>query len=181
MQKFCFSKIFGAGCIIAAVILGSSCVSRLPQHDTRAFGIIGTGADVYIVAPVMGNDTLLKTLFTSFVPEKTASQYLSRTSVLYIGANYGMPPSVTVVSSGSYPVSLGDFLFPKKDGWEKYREQSYLLLFCVCGHTGTGKNGFYALRRQPAEFSSVFAANSRTSHSDISAPISSIERVRWCR
>ena len=124
MQKFCFSKIFGAGCIIAAVILGSSCVSRLPQHDTRAFGIIGTGADVYIVAPVMGNDTLLKTLFTSFVPEKTASQYLSRTSVLYIGANYGMPPSVTVVSSGSYPVSLGDLLFPKKDGWEKYRAKS---------------------------------------------------------
>lgn len=124
VQKFCFSKIFGAGCIIAAVILGSSCVSRLPQHDTRAFGIIGTGADVYIVAPVMGNDTLLKTLFTSFVPEKTASQYLSRTSVLYIGANYGMPPSVTVVSSGSYPVSLGDLLFPKKDGWEKYRAKS---------------------------------------------------------
>ena len=121
MQKSCFSKIFGLGCIIAAVIFISSCVSRPPEHDMQAFGAIGTDADVYIVAPVAGNEPLLKAVFTAFVPEKTALQYLNRTSVLYIGADYGVQPSITVVSRGSYPVSLGDLLFSKKDGWEKRR------------------------------------------------------------
>ena len=121
MQKSCFSKIFGLGCIIAAVIFISSCVSRPPEYDTTAFGAIGTDADVYIVAPVAGNEPLLKAVFTAFVPEKTALQYLNRTSVLYIGADYGVQPSITVVSRGSYPVSLGDLLFSKKDGWEKRR------------------------------------------------------------
>ena len=108
MQKLYFSKIFGVGCIIVAIILASSCVSRPVKYDIRAFGAVGSDADVYIVAPVIGNESLLKTLFTAFVPERTALQYLNRTSVLYIGADYRMPPSVTVVSSGSYPVSLGD-------------------------------------------------------------------------
>ena len=121
MQKLYFSKIFGVGCIIAALILASSCVSRSVEYDIRAFGAVGSDADVYIVAPVIGNEPLLKALFTAFVPERTALQYLNRTSVLYIGADYGLPPSVTVVSSGSYPVSLGDLLFSKKDGWEKRR------------------------------------------------------------
>ncbi|AIW88589.1 MULTISPECIES: hypothetical protein [unclassified Treponema] len=121
MQKLYFSKIFGVGCIIAALILASSCVSRSVEYDIRAFGAVGSDADVYIVAPVIGNEPLLKALFTAFVPERTALQYLNRTSVLYIGADYGAPPSVTVVSSGSYPVSLGDLLFSKKDGWEKRR------------------------------------------------------------
>ena len=121
MQKSCFSKIFGLGCIIAAVIFISSCVSRPPEYDTTAFGAIGADADVYIVAPVAGNEPLLKAVFTAFVPEKTALQNLNRTSVLYIGADYGVQPSITVVSRGSYPVSLGDLLFSKKDGWEKHR------------------------------------------------------------
>lgn len=89
-----------------------------------AFGVIGADADVYIVAPVVGNEPLLQSLFTAFVPEKTAAQYISRTSVLYIGIGYAVTPSVTVVSSGSYPVSLGDLLFSKKDGWEKRRAAS---------------------------------------------------------
>jgi len=121
VQKFRFSKILGVACIIAAVMLASSCASRPSEYDRQAFGAVGTNADVYIFAPVAGNESLLKTLLTVFVPEKTAAQYLSRTSALYIGADYGETPSVTVVSTGSYPVSLGDLLFSKKDGWEKRR------------------------------------------------------------
>nr|WP_252722316.1 hypothetical protein [Treponema medium] len=121
VQKFCISNIFGVGGIIAAVILASSCVSHPSEYDMQAFGAVGMDADVYIVAPISGNEPLLKALFTAFVPEKTAAQYLSRTSILYIGADYKVTPSVTVVSSGSYPVSLGDLLFSKKDGWEKRR------------------------------------------------------------
>ena len=124
VQKFCFFKILGAGYIIAAVILASSCVSRPPDHDIKAFDAIGTEADAYIVVPVAGNEPLLKALFTAFVPEKTAGQYLSRTSALYIGAAYGETASATVVSTGSYPVSLGDLLFSKKDGWEKRRAEA---------------------------------------------------------
>ena len=121
MQKFCFSKIFGVGCIIVAAIFISSCVSRPPEYDMQAFGAVGTDADVYIVAPVSGNESLLRTVLTHFVSKQTALQYLNRTSALYIGADYKVTPSVTVVSSGSYPVSLGDLLFSKKDGWEKRR------------------------------------------------------------
>lgn len=121
VKKFCFSKICGLSGIIATVIFLNSCVSGIFQHDATAFGVIGADADVYIVAPVAGNEPLLKSLFTAFVPEKTAAQYMSRTSVLYIGIGAAATPSVTVVSSGSYPVSLGDLLFSKKDGWEKRR------------------------------------------------------------
>ena len=121
MQKFYCSKILGVDFIIAAVILASSCVSRPPNYDMQAFGTTGTEADVYIFAPVAGNEPLLKTLFTTFVSEKTAVQYLSRTSALYIGAAYGVTPSVTLVSTGSYPISLGNLLFSPKNGWEKRR------------------------------------------------------------
>ena len=121
MQRFCFSKIFGFGCIIAVVMLASSCVSHSPTYDMQAFGTVGTDADVYIFTPVAENEPLLKALLTAFVPEKTAMQYLNRTSALYIGIDYGLTPSITVVSAGSYPVSLGDLLFSKKDGWEKRR------------------------------------------------------------
>lgn len=121
VQKSCFFKIVGHSCLIAVVVFISGCVSRPPEYDMQAFGAVGTDADVYIVAPVAGNEPLLKALFTAFVSEKTALQYLNRTLVLYIGADYGASPSATVVSSGSYPVSLGDLLFPKKDGWEKRR------------------------------------------------------------
>ena len=121
VQKFCFSKIFRAGCIIAAFILASSCVSRPPEYDLQAFDGVGTDADVYIFAPVVGNESLLNALFTDFVTAKTAARYLNRTSAFYIGVNYGVAPSITVVSTGSYPVSLSDLLFSKKDGWEKRR------------------------------------------------------------
>ena len=121
MQKGIYFRALTIICAIATAVLASSCVSRPPEHDMQAFGAIGTDADVYIVAPVAGNEPLLKAVFTAFVPEKTALQYLNRTSVLYIGADYGVQPSITVVSRGSYPVSLGDLLFSKKDGWEKRR------------------------------------------------------------
>jgi len=109
------------GFSIVAIIFISSCVSRSPEYDMQAFGSVGTDADVYIIAPVSGNESLLRTVLTHFVSEKTAVQYLSRTSALYIGVNYEVTPSITLVSVGSYPVSLGDLLFPKKDGWEKHR------------------------------------------------------------
>ena len=109
------------GFSIVAIIFISSCVSRSPEYDMQAFGSVGTDADVYIIAPVSGNESLLRTVLTHFVSEKTAVQYLSRTSALYIGVNYEVTPSITLVSAGSYPVSLGDLLFPKKDGWEKHR------------------------------------------------------------
>ena len=121
MQKFYFSKVLGAGSIIAVIMLTNSCVSHPPKYDTQAFGAIGTEADMYVFAPVYGNEPLLQTVLTAFVPEKTAAQYLDRTSALYIGAEYGAVPSVTVISTGSYPTSLGDLLFSKKDGWEKHK------------------------------------------------------------
>ena len=123
MQKSCFSKIFGVSIIIGAVVFISSCVSRPPvyKYNMQAFGAVGTDADAYIFVPVAGNEPLLNTLFTAFVPEKTAVQYLSRTSALYIGIYREAEPSVTVVSIGSYPVSLSGLLFSKKDGWETRR------------------------------------------------------------
>ena len=121
MKKLCLSGIMEIGFSIVAIIFISSCVSRSPEYDMQAFGSVGTDADVYIIAPVSGNESLLRTVLTHFVSEKTAVQYLSRTSALYIGVNYEVTPSITLVSAGSYPVSLGDLLFPKKDGWEKHR------------------------------------------------------------
>lgn len=121
MKKLCLSGIMEIGFSIVAIIFISSCVSRSPEYDMQAFGSVGTDADVYIIAPVSGNESLLRTVLTHFVSEKTAVQYLSRTSALYIGVNYEVTPSITLVSVGSYPVSLGDLLFPKKDGWEKHR------------------------------------------------------------
>ena len=121
MKKLCLSGIMEIGFSIVAIIFISSCVSRPPEYDMQAFGSVGTDADVYIIAPVSGNESLLRTVLTHFVSEKTAVQYLSRTSALYIGVNYEVTPSITLVSAGSYPVSLGDLLFPKKDSWEKHR------------------------------------------------------------
>nr|WP_298680039.1 hypothetical protein [uncultured Treponema sp.] len=121
MQKLCLSRIMEIGFSIAVIIFISSCMSRSTQHDARAFGIIGTEADAYIFSPVSGNESLLLTILTHFVSEQTVLQYLNRTSALYIGVNYEETPSITVVSSGSYPVSLGYLLFSKKDGWEKHR------------------------------------------------------------
>lgn len=121
MKKLCLSGIMEIGFSIVAIIFISSCVSRSPEYDMQAFGSVGTDADVYIIAPVSGNESLLRTVLTHFVSEKTAVQYLSRTSALYIGVNYEVTPSITLVSAGSYPVSLGDLLFPKKDSWEKHR------------------------------------------------------------
>lgn len=120
MQKGVYFRVLTIICAIAAVMFISSCVSRPPEYNMQAFGAVGANADVYIVAPVTGNEPLLKALFTAFIPEKTAMQYLNRTSVLYIGADYGVTSSVTVVSKGSYPVSLGDLLFSKKYGWAKH-------------------------------------------------------------
>lgn len=121
MKKLCLSGIMEIGFSIVAIIFISSCVSRPPEYDMQAFGSVGTDADVYIIAPVSGYESLLRTVLTHFVSEKTAVQYLSRTSALYIGVNYEVTPSITLVSAGSYPVSLGDLLFPKKDSWEKHR------------------------------------------------------------
>ncbi len=121
MKKLCLSGIMEIGFSIVAIIFISSCVSRPPEYDMQAFGSVGTDANVYIIAPVSGNEFLLRTVLTHFVSEKTAVQYLSRTSALYIGVNYEVTPSITLASAGSYPVSLGDLLFSKKDGWEKRR------------------------------------------------------------
>ncbi len=121
MKKLCLSGIMEIGFSIVAIIFISSCVSRPPEYDMQAFGSVGTDANVYIIAPVSGNESLLRTVLTHFVSEKTAVQYLSRTSALYIGVNYEVTPSITLASAGSYPVSLGDLLFSKKDGWEKRR------------------------------------------------------------
>ena len=121
MQKGIYFRALTIICAIATAVLASSCVSRPLEYDTTAFGAIGTDADVYIVAPVAGNEPLLKAVFTAFVPEKTAARYLTRTSALYIGIYREAEPSVTLVSSGSYPSHMGDLLFSKKDGWEKHR------------------------------------------------------------
>ena len=121
MQKRVYCRAISIAYTIVAIVLASSCVSRPSQHDAKAFGTIGTEADVYIYSPVSGNKSLLLAVLTHFVSEQTALQYLNRTSALYIGVNYEVTPSITLVSAGSYPVSLGDLLFPRKDGWEKRR------------------------------------------------------------
>ncbi len=121
MKKLCLFRIMEISFSIVVIIFISSCVSRSPQHDAKAFGAIGTEADAYIFFPVSGNESLLRIVLTHFVSKQTALQYLNRTSALYIGVNYEVTPSITLVSTGSYPVSLGDLLFSKKDGWEKHR------------------------------------------------------------
>ena len=119
VQKFSFFKLLKAGIITVAVMLASSCVSRPPEYEGQALGAIGTGADVYICMPVSGNQSLLKAVLTRFVPEKTADQYLTRTSVLYAGVYYTPAASVRIVSVGSYPVGFSGFLFSQKNGWQK--------------------------------------------------------------
>ena len=121
MQKRVYCRAISIAYTIIAIVLASSCVSRPSQHDAKAFGAIGTEADVYIYSPVSGNKSLLLAVLTHFVSEQTALKYLNRTSALYIGVNYEVTPSITLVSAGSYPVSLGDLLFPRKGGWEKRR------------------------------------------------------------
>ena len=124
MRKFDFFRTAGAGLAITAVIFFAGCVTNPNRYDAQPFSAVGTNADIYIFAPIAGNEALLKTLFTAFVSKKTAEPYLKRTSTLYIGAKYGgMVPEVTVVSAGSYPVSLSGLLFSKKDGWEKRRNE----------------------------------------------------------
>lgn len=121
MQKGIYFRALTIICAIATAVLASGCVSRPPEYDTTAFGAVGTEADAYIFASVSENTSLLQAILTAFVPEKTAARYLTRTSALYIGIYREAEPSITVVSRGSYPVSLGDLLFSKKDGWEKRR------------------------------------------------------------
>ena len=123
MRKVDFFRALVAGLAITATIFFAGCATRPDIYGVQPFGVVGAEADMYIFAPVSGNEDLLKTLFTTFVPKKTAEQYLTRTSALYIGAEYDgtAAPEVTVVSTGSYPVSLSGLLFSKKDGWEKRR------------------------------------------------------------
>jgi len=123
MRQFHFFRVLGAGLAVATVLFSTGCATRSDTHGIRPFGAVGAKADVYVFAPVSGNEPLLRTLFTAFVPKETAAQYLNRTSALYIGVQYGPAPEVTVVSAGSYPVSLSGLLFSKKDGWEKRRSQ----------------------------------------------------------
>lgn len=112
----------GAGGIMLILLLWcTGCASTRREQAIPPFSLIGADCDAYIFTPVKGNESLLSALFTAFVPEKTAAQYLSRTSALYAGIRYGMEPSCAVVSQGSYPVGLAGLLFPKKYGWEKRR------------------------------------------------------------
>lgn len=119
MQNFSFSKVFEACVITAAVVFISSCVSRPPEYGVRAFAAAGAEADVYIFAPVAGNEPLLKAILTGFVPAKTAEQYLNRTTAVYAGVQYQPVTSIAITSAGSYPVGFSGLLFSKKDGWEK--------------------------------------------------------------
>ena len=121
MQKGIYFRALTIICAIATAVLASGCVSRPPEYDTTAFGAVGTEADAYIFASVSENTSLLQAILTAFVPEKTAARYLTRTSALYIGIYREAEPSITLVSSGSYPSRMGDLLFSKKDGWEKHR------------------------------------------------------------
>ena len=123
MRKFFYRtglKVTALSLLFVTLIL-TGCATRPVRYSAQSFGAAGAEADVYIFAPVQGNEPLLKTLFTAFVPEKTAAQYLSRTSALYIGLQYGGSPAITVASAGAYPVSMAGVLFSKKDGWEKRR------------------------------------------------------------
>ena len=120
LHTFLFFRTMLVGLAVTALIFFTACASRPPKYGTQLFGAVGTEADVYVFAPVLGNEQLLRSLFTAFIPEKTALQYLTRTSALYIGLRYDVP-SITFSSAGSYPVSLSDLLFSKKDGWEKRR------------------------------------------------------------
>ena len=124
MKRIRFSKFLSAYLIIAAIVFFAGCASRSEKYGVQPFGAIGQEADVYVFAPVLGNRPFLHTLFTAFVPEETAHQYLNRTSALYIGVRYGAVPGITVSSAGSYPVSVSGLLFSQKDGWEKRRSAS---------------------------------------------------------
>lgn len=119
--KFLFSRMTGAGFAVLVLFFSAGCASHSDKYGIQPFGAVGTKADVYVFASVSGNEPLLKTVLTAFVPEKTAAQYLKRTSALYIGVEYGSAPSVTLASAGSYPVNMSGVLFSKKDGWEKRR------------------------------------------------------------
>ena len=119
MQKFCFSTILSACLLIAAALFSAGCTTRPDKYGVQPFGVVGAEADVYIFAPVSGNEPLLKALLAVFVPEETADRYLSRTSALYVGLRYETEPSITAASVGSYPINLAGLLFSKKDGWEK--------------------------------------------------------------
>lgn len=125
VQKYLFSWVI-CGCqIIAVLFLCIGCLSRHKNAPIQPFVASGTEADVYIFAPISGNEKLLTALLTAFIPENTAQQYLQRTSVLYIGIVYEDIPVTTLTSSGVYPVHLSNLLFSKNNGWEKHRHPSY--------------------------------------------------------
>lgn len=122
IQKFFPPWILFAGLIITAVFYSAGCASRRSETTpVSSFAAIGKDADVYVFLPVKGNEPLLSALFTAFVPEKTAAQYISRTSVLYAGFRYGTHSSLSLISDGSYPAGLAGLVFSKKNGWKKYR------------------------------------------------------------
>lgn len=125
VQKYLFAWVICACHMTAVLFLCIGCVSRHKNAPIQPFAASGTEADVYIFAPVSGNEKLLTALLTAFIPENTAQQYLQRTSAFYIGIVYGDTPTVTLTSNGIYPVHLSNFLFSKNNGWEKHHHPSY--------------------------------------------------------
>lgn len=119
IQTFTRSFVRVSSILIAAILFFTGCASRKEVSRPDPFGAIGTDSDVYIYSPVKGNEKLLTEFLAAFVPEKTAQQYLARTSALSVGIVYENVRTITIASSGSYPVGLSGFLFSEKDGWEK--------------------------------------------------------------
>ena len=202
MQKFLCFKAMRAGLAIAAVLFSAGCVSRPLSSGVQPFGVIGADSDIYVFAPVTGNEQLLKALFAAFVPEKTANRYLSRTSIIYAGIRYNTEPSMIVVSLGSYPAGAAGLLFSKKDGWEKrrssdggtityYRSAAADVAFGSSGAAyalfgGSGRNTVAFLRRItepqqpsfPPRFDALQAHNGAgEAHAEIGVYIRSAQRI----
>lgn len=119
MEILVRSFVRAAGALMVAILFFAGCASHKERTVFQPFGAIGPNADIYIFAPVAGNEPLLTALLTVFVPEKTAQQYLKRTSALHIGVRYEKHSTVSLASTGSYPVGLSGLVFSQKDGWEK--------------------------------------------------------------
>ena len=107
-------------CILMPVLLSSAgCVTHLPDNRANPFGSIGGSADIYIAAPVRGNEQLLSAYFTRFMTEKDAHRFFSRTTRVYAGLHTGIHPEVRLYAEGGYPAGISGLIFPKKNGWVK--------------------------------------------------------------
>lgn len=110
-------------CVLIPVLLFTGCVTSLPDQSKNPFGSIGNDADLYIAAPVKGNEQLLSAYFARFMAEKDAARFFSRTTHLYAGVCAGIHPQVCLYAQGRYPAGLSGLIFSKKNGWTKKKKE----------------------------------------------------------